>query len=442
MKRPEYVAAAVTACRQALAKEPYDLAALEAVFSRGGFTDGYLAGKRNLSMFGVRGHEDVQASQRVQGQLAGLYRHERPAVPVDMTLTLAAETPSTLTVTDGVHAVEATGDIPQIAQMAPTDEPRARRSLSKTGESPFTLRILTLQMDGTLMLPASALNAMRRDALSSLLSLREAPQPKAFVDAPLPQFPPHVAAESPALHLRLQSAQQLWDGMDAARIMLPVEEITPELLAQYEGRLVGELPALLFPAYTATVNGLLSQLKDSGLSGVLCHNIGAIEMARGHGLTIHGGYGLNILNTAALTAYAGLGLADATVSFELSAQKLRRLGGTMARGAIAYGYLPLMQLRCCPAQQAGGCGTCDGHPTLTDRKGIRFPLLCEHKRYVTLLNSVLLNLSGEPLPGVDFHTLYFTNETAAECRRITDDFIDHTPPTGERTRGLYFRTLQ
>ena len=51
MKRPEYVAAAVDACVKALRGETPDMDRLEKVFSRSGFTDGYLTGKRNLSMF-------------------------------------------------------------------------------------------------------------------------------------------------------------------------------------------------------------------------------------------------------------------------------------------------------------------------------------------------------------------------------------------------------
>ena len=54
MKRPEYVAAAVTAYRAALAGETPDVATLRSVFSRSGFTDGYLTGRRTLEMFGVR----------------------------------------------------------------------------------------------------------------------------------------------------------------------------------------------------------------------------------------------------------------------------------------------------------------------------------------------------------------------------------------------------
>lgn len=67
MKRPEYVAAAVTACRAAREGREPDLASLEAVFSRSGFTDGYLTGKRDLSMFGRRTKEDVARSAQALG---------------------------------------------------------------------------------------------------------------------------------------------------------------------------------------------------------------------------------------------------------------------------------------------------------------------------------------------------------------------------------------
>ena len=78
MKRPEYVAAAVTAVRTALEGKEPDMATLQAVFSRSGFTDGYLTGKRSVRMFGVRTAEDAAASKTVFGKLADLYRRECP----------------------------------------------------------------------------------------------------------------------------------------------------------------------------------------------------------------------------------------------------------------------------------------------------------------------------------------------------------------------------
>ena len=90
MKRPEYVAAAVSACRLAAGGEavPQELAQdLEAVFSRSGFTQGYLTGALGRGMFGTRRKEDVTAAtEQVFSKLRGLYRRELPRVPVDLTL--------------------------------------------------------------------------------------------------------------------------------------------------------------------------------------------------------------------------------------------------------------------------------------------------------------------------------------------------------------------
>ncbi|MDO4573405.1 MAG: GDSL-type esterase/lipase family protein, partial [Clostridia bacterium] len=61
----EYVAAAVTACRAALDGRAPDLDALQAVFSRSGFTDEYLTGRRSVSMYGFRRKEDVTAAAPV-----------------------------------------------------------------------------------------------------------------------------------------------------------------------------------------------------------------------------------------------------------------------------------------------------------------------------------------------------------------------------------------
>lgn len=442
MKGPEYVAAAVQACRAALSGEPYDLSTLRDVFSRGGFTDGYLTGKRNLSMFGVRSREDIEASRKVQGALAALYRHERPAVAVDMRLSLRAGAPSALTVTDGARTSTVSGDVPQAAVSAPTDLERARRSLSKTGNTPFFLRGVALEASGPLTLPASAIGALRRRALENLLALREAAAPLPYENIPLPSLRPHTAAGAPALRARVESAAQLVGGLEAEKVILPLAAITPALLERFGPRLVAELPALLFPLEEEAAQKRLHALRAEGLQATQVEGLGALRMAGEAGLLAHGGYGLNITNSLALDAYARLGLEDATVSIELHAKKLAALGGGIPRGAIAYGYLPLMRLRCCPAQGRDGCRGCGGHPALTDRKGLSFPLLCHGGRCASLLNAIPLDLAGTPLSGADFYTLYFTTETAAECRRILTRFRDGEAPEGPRTRGLYFRSLQ
>ena len=80
LRPPEYVAAAVNACLLARAGEPYDTRLLQDVFSRSGFTDGYLTGARNGSMFGTRTEGDAAAAKAAAPRLRELYRRERPRV--------------------------------------------------------------------------------------------------------------------------------------------------------------------------------------------------------------------------------------------------------------------------------------------------------------------------------------------------------------------------
>jgi len=168
MKSPEYVAEAVRQTRNALDGKAVDLTDLQAVFSRSGFTAGYLEGKRNASMFGYRTKDDVVAAEDVLPKLAKLYEKEPQTIPVDMMLYAVEGDNSQLTVSDGIHTVTVMGDIPQLAKTLPLDEEYARRSLSKTGGTPYYLDKLTLSVSDGIMLPASALNALRRDGIEAL----------------------------------------------------------------------------------------------------------------------------------------------------------------------------------------------------------------------------------------------------------------------------------
>ncbi|MCL2018272.1 MAG: U32 family peptidase [Oscillospiraceae bacterium] len=89
MKRPEYVAAAVCACRKARAGEVYDEEVLESVFSRSGFTDGYYSGETH-SMRGYRGREDVIKTESVLKQLKNLYKEPIKRRELNISLVIKA----------------------------------------------------------------------------------------------------------------------------------------------------------------------------------------------------------------------------------------------------------------------------------------------------------------------------------------------------------------
>ena len=447
MKRPEYVAAAVTACRQALAGEQPDMDTLQAVFSRSGFTDGYFTGKRNLSMFGHRRKEDVTAAPAVLGPLAALYRHERVCIPVRMQLVLRAGQPASLTVEDGFYTCTVRGDVPQAAQSRPTDEALARRSLEKTGGTPFTLAQLDCSIQPGLMLPASTLNALRKQALDLLLQKRSAPVAHPFSNRPLPA--PCASPKRmhpPALRVRIESAEQLTEALlqAAERVIVPIAVLSeqPEVLARCADKLVGELPLLVFPGQEEALSAQLTRLRSQGLKAVSVGNLGALYIARSLGFTLYGNHAFHILNAHALRALRRLGVCDATLSFEMNLRQAASIRDAQPCGILGYGYLPLMAMRNCPCKTPGGCGACDGRPHLVDRTRRRFPVLCQGKQYSVLLNSVPLVLSDKTIRGVDFLTLYFTIESPEHCDAVLRAYQTHAVPQQPRTGGLYFRELK
>ena len=428
LKRPEYVAAAVTACRQSLAGEVPDLETLQSVFSRSGFTDGYYTARRDLTMFGTRTREDAAAAAAVLGKLSALTRNEVGRLPVDMVLTMAPGEPATLAVTDGTHRVEVAGEVPQTALTRPTDEELARRALEKCGGTPFYLQNLTCHIGEGLMLPLSALNRLRAAALTALAEARS-------VVVPYPQAPVAAAAQmTPAIR------------RGGGRLSLPLHELAerPELLETGAERWVAELPAFCAPQQEEAVMRALRKLKEQGLTAALCGNLGSLLMAREAGLRIIGDYGLNIINSPAAQQAAALGCDEITLSFECERNAARNIHSPVPIGVIAYGRLPLMLLRNCPGKTAAGCGDCRGINHITDRRGEDFPLQCQNRQYTHLLNPRPLFLSDR-LPEwdfCDFLTLRFTTETPAECDEVLKMYQTGAAPAGSFTRGLYYRTLK
>ena len=351
---------------------------------------------------------------------------------------------SVLTVSDGEHRAEVSGALPEAARTRALDGESAEKNLAKTGGTQYYVNHFHAEIAPGLMLPASALNAMRREAVAKLDEMRGAvPVREPGAWSPVPAAPhERICGGAPSpLWARFYTAEQMGDGAGFERILLPVSEITPEVIRRAGAeRLTAELPAVCFPDSEDRLGRRLAALKESGLREIWTDNIYGVSLGRRLGLGVRGGFGLNIANSEAVDFYEAQGLLSLTVSFEISMRAVRALGGRVPRGIAAYGRLPLMRFRNCPVRAHGGCGACGGRGALTDRKGIEFPVECAEKRYSTLLNSVPLDISGQDDPA-DFRLLWFTREEPDRCRRVADAFREGRKPDEPHTGGLYYRKL-
>ena len=453
MKRPEYVAAAVTAVRRAREGEPVDFETLRSVFSRSGFTKGYFDGKIDREMFGRRQKEDVTSAAGVLGELEKLYAKENPLVPVTMGFTAGAGEAVVLTVRDrDGHAVTVTGEAPLLAEKKPTDADRARQNLAKTGGTPYYAEVIDCTIGPGLLVPASALNALRREALEELTARRSAVEPHPFTDR-VPRLADAPAdRRKPKLRARV-SAGQLTRRLAGYcnEFQVPLEEAEDVLASGFvqPDQVIVEIPRILFDGAPKALE-LLRRAGELGVRRAWCGNLGAVTLAREAGLLPEGGYSLNVTNAYALRECARLGLGACELSFELDLGEARRLDGGLAKGILAYGYLPLMALRNCPIQAAKGCRACRGYESLIDRKGVAFTVDCgahdgRRREVSDLYNSVPLWLADRPeeLRGFDFITLYFTRETPGVCERVAAAYAGepgaYQPEA--RTRGLYYREV-
>ncbi len=447
MKRPEYVAAAVTTFKNALELKPYNKDTLQAIFSRSGFTDGYFTGRRNADMFGFRSKDDVVSATGVLKELQSSYQKDIHPISLDAKLVLSAENPAELTIIAMGKSSTVYGAIPEIPRTAPLSYEIAKRSVGKLGDTSFYLNDFSFENADNLTLSASSINALRRDAIGILeTEILKCDRVIFDIDCLENESKSYTlpAVKRPRFRVRFEKFEQFSTAFSKADfIIFPIEEIIKHIdyFKAISHKIIAELPALIYPGNEENIRKMLREISKIGITHASTGNICGIKILKEEHFTIHGTHGLNITNKNALNFYKDLGLSDTVLSFELTKNAVENIGDNMTKGVYLYGYLPLMLMRTCPQKSEKGCENCDGFSYLTDRKNVNFPLICHQKQYSVLHNSVPLYI-GDKLPkNIDFVTLYFTTESKEQCEEIYKSAYAGKIIPGAKTNGLMYREL-
>ncbi|MCM1329717.1 MAG: U32 family peptidase [Ruminococcus sp.] len=443
MKRAEYVAAAVTACRAALDGGEPDLETLQAVFSRSGFTDGYLTGETGAAMFGYRRKEDVTAAEAVLPELRELYRKEskRADGEADFTVKLKRGEPARLEMSRKNINVFAEGAVPQTAKNRPADEEFLRRQLEKLGDTVYTLNSFSAEIDEGLAVSAAAVNALRREAVQKMDEAVIAEETPKYLQGEIPKLSRPGRRYPEKIRARVSN----WEQLEA--VYPNADEIVVPINIKLGGLIMGgDRFILSLPRFVDDEERLKKDLDVFGKFGftrILCTNISHIKIGRELGFTLSGDFGLNLVNPYSVKAAEEMGLADITAGFEAKLGEISQMCGTLPVGVIVYGRLPAMLTKNCPIRQAvGDCKNCTGF--LTDRTGRRFPVRCEKERgrtYSEVLNSDVLMMTDRlDEISADFAVLNFTDESPEETARVIECCKARRKCLESGfTRGLYYR---
>lgn len=429
MKRPEYVSAAVSAVKKAIDGKytPSDEFMLRSVFSRSGFTDGYLNAKLGKNMFGTRQKEDVvSASNSVLKEIAKNYEKEVPLLPVNIDFVCKNGENALLKMTSGDKSVKVVGDVPEKAINKPMTAESLTERLGKLGGTQFYANEVNITVDDGLILPASKINEMRREAVEKLNKTDKISfKYKAFdvVRAKAKNSTPYATAS-------FKSAAQIPDKHPFKTVFIPIDSSVEDFVDNRAGVV---LPRGLF-GIENELKSKLEKLKKAGVNKALCGNIGSYQLCKDMGFEVWGDFGLNVFNSVSAN------LVDRPIlSFELTQSQINNINAPDT-GMLVYGYAPLMLTRNCPIKNDIGCFECNGHGHLTDRKGMKFPVICSDFPCVEMLNCVptyMLDRLDEI--HTDFIHFAFTVESEKQVKNIISFYESGAKPDFKYTRGLYQR---
>ena len=450
MKRPEYVAAATSACKMSLAGQKYDKEQLRAVFSRSGFTNGYMEGKPDINLFGFRTKDDVIAAVPVLKKIASNVRQEIPIIGVDMKLKIKKGEEILLTVSDGKNTVSVSQYPPEQAINRQINSNFAETALKKCGGTPFFVKTISCEIEQGLSVSMSRLNTLRKTALELLLKKRETIKPYSIIESQkcIADNPPEISqkftAKKPELFAFFENETQICANVDKIILDCEILYSNPQLCKKYQGKLIAKMPALMFSENYNDTSDKLSVLRECGVDTLYAPNIYVLNYAKKHGFKIMGGYGLNIINSAALEQYRKLGIDMAEISFECSISRFNKMIKTIPCGLTVYGKMPLMTFRACPARSEHGCRDCNGMPKITDRLANEMTIMCHNKKYSQLLNPKPIYMADRlnEIQNADFISLHFTEQTHEECSEIINKYINRKAPDSEFTRGLYYKEIK
>ena len=491
MKKLEYAAGVTSvyrkyldlyeSCPEHYRVEDADMERLLAFGNRNGFTAGYYDMRNGRSMMTL-----TDSSHSSNEAKAAYQAPEETKVPVALKAVFHAGKPMQLEAALSGNDTEAeshsekkvceSGEIPGTAQNRPLSEDELRKRLSKTGDTPFCVQHLEIDLEDGLFVPVGQINELRRNALEQLQQAmlcswrrNEAVTPQERPTDRMEQNEAIGNGDKPMLNVWLiGSAQQNLNAVLENQMvdMVTLESFTNLEAALKEIHAAGKKAGCAFP-YVLRENseGLLrkqvSVLKRFDRIWVRSYDgIGfAKEELHLPAEKLALDAGLYVFSNEAADDFMAAGFAGYTASMELNRKELAHMENEQAE-LMLYGYAPLMISAQCVYKNYASCikeqkkesGKQPQRLYLNDRYQKQF----EVQRDCTNCYNVIYNSQptcllhhADEIGGLDFgaHRIVFRNESVKQMHGILQQYEDafrsgrkiQPPKEGTYTNGHFRR---
>ncbi len=491
MKKLEYAAGVTSvyrkyldlyeSCPEHYRVEDADMERLLAFGNRNGFTAGYYDMRNGRSMMTL-----TDSSHSSNEAKAAYQAPEETKVPVALKAVFHAGKPMQLEAALSGNDTEAeshsekkvcvSGEIPGTAQNRPLSEDELRKRLSKTGDTPFCVQHLEIDLEDGLFVPVGQINELRRNALEQLQQAmlcnwrrNEAVTPQERPTDRMEQNEAIGNGDKPMLNVWLiGSAQQNLNAVLENQMvdMVTLESFTNLEAALKEIHAAGKKAGYAFP-YVLRENseGLLrkqvSVLKRFDRIWVRSYDgIGfAKEELHLPAEKLALDAGLYVFSNEAADDFMAAGFTGYTASMELNRKELAHMENEQAE-LMLYGYAPLMISAQCVYKNYASCikeqkkesGKQPQRLYLNDRYQKQF----EVQRDCTNCYNVIYNSQptcllhhADEIGGLDFgaHRIVFRNESVKQMHGILQQYEDafrsgrkiQPPKEGTYTNGHFRR---
>jgi len=311
----------------------------------------------------------------------------------------------------------------QSARKAPLSRQDIEKQINRLGDTPFKVDSLNVDMDDDIFMPLSAINELRRRAVSNLIENRissmERPVVKSngtleisYIDNMQDLQTKKAKSDKSELYIytkKILEDDEILNVIDGLCFTPGSWDFDLAVLRNYTDRLKEKriktrlvLPRIMRKEdieILEKIPGDIWNMFDSYLAG----NLGAIYFLKRMGVeNIIGDAFLNIFNSIAVQELASLGVKGVVLSQELTYREIEDIVDKfdIPCEIMIFGYIPLMIMEYCPVgdknKDCKHCRLKQGWQ-LIDRKGMAFPLRRRGiaRCYTEILNSHVLLVADE-----------------------------------------------
>lgn len=360
--------------------------------------------------------------------------------PVDVELHILKDQKIKVVINDFTYESDV---IPDKSEKQPLTSEKIISQFSKTGNTPFEIRNLNLNLDDELFLPVSVQNEIRRTAFEAYEKHVLFTDVRTIEKTNLETVKKHSANQQKEVSVFFNIVKDEYVTLkginnyyftfkDAIKKIDIINKITSKNLSAKKFVL---LPSITKNNYEKLIKQNIKMLAEN-FDGFVLSNIGQLDYLKDLNTTLIANYTFNTFNSYTIQKLKELGFLKVILSPELTEKQINSLGDELSREIIAYGNTCVMTSEYCPLGSIVGgftatqkcsapCAACykKENPDkyyLRDRMNIDFRILPDNTDcQARVFNSKITSIETQNL-NVDSIRIDSIDESVSELQHAID----------------------